>query len=86
MLRSDSIVSLWFRFNEDDGTYSIDIETKGIEINFPRAKVQFLCGEYIAFPVNITTLDENMNKIDTYSITANDSHSIQEHENGEGNS
>lgn len=86
MLRSDSIRSLWFRLNEEDGTYSIDIKTKGIEINLPRAKVQFLCGEYIVFPVNITTLDENMNKVDTYSITANDSHSIQEHKNGEGNS
>ena len=86
MLRQDAIRSLWFRLNEEDGTYSIDIETKGIEINLPRAKVQFLCGEYIAFPVNITTLDDNMNKVDTYSITANDSHSIQEHENGEGNS
>lgn len=68
-MKPEDIRSLWIRYDEEDNTYSIDIETKDMCINFPRVNVQFLCGEYVAFPVRITTLDENKNMINEHAIT-----------------
>lgn len=70
-MKPEDIQSLWIRYNEDDNTYSIDIETKDMQISFPRTHTQFLCGQYTAFPIRITTLDENMNTINDYAIISN---------------
>lgn len=77
-MKPEEIRSLWIRYNEDDNTYSVDIETKDMEISYPRANVQFLCGEYVAFPVQITTLDENMNIINSHSLISNEGQGTNE--------
>lgn len=67
---SKKINGYWIRSN-DDGTYSIDIEYMEYTVTFNRARIEFSCGENMAFPITIETLDENDNHINSYSLIPN---------------
>lgn len=52
------IQSYWLRL-EDDGTYSLEIETNAYTVNYPKVNVQFLMNHVIAFPVKIEALNSD---------------------------
>ena len=69
-MKSEDIRSLWIRYDEEDKTYSIDIDTSSYSVSFPKTQIQFTCADNIALPYSIAILDENNNIVNTYSLTA----------------
>ena len=69
-MKSEDIRSLWIRYDEEDKTYSIDIDTSSYSVSFPKTQIQFTCADNIALPYSIVILDENDNIVNTYSLTA----------------
>jgi hypothetical protein len=69
-MKPEDIRSLWIRYDEEDKTYSIDIDTSSYTVSFPKTQIQFTCADNIALPYSIVILDENNNIVNTYSLTA----------------
>ena len=69
-MKPEDIRSLWIRYNEEDNTYSIDIDTPSYSVSFPKTQIQFTCADNMAFPFSVVVLDDNNNAVNNYSLTA----------------
>lgn len=69
-MKPEDIRSLWIRYNEEDNTYSIDIDTSSCSISYPKTQIQFTCADNMALPFSVVVLDENNNAVNTFSLTA----------------
>ena len=69
-MKPEDIRSLWIRYNEEDNTYSIDIDTSSYSISYPKTQIQFTCADNMALPFSVVVLDENNNAVNTFSLTA----------------
>ena len=69
-MKPEDIRSLWIHYNEEDNTYSIDIDTSSYSISYPKTQIQFTCADNMALPFSVVVLDENNNITNNYSLTA----------------
>ena len=69
-MKPEDIRSLWIRYDEEDNTYSIDIDTSSYSISYPKTQIQFTCADNMALPFSVVVLDENNNTVNTFSLTA----------------
>lgn len=67
-MKSEEIKSFWIRYDDDDNTYTVEIETDSFCINYPKANVIFSCSDNMAFPVSISILDKNGHVSNEFSL------------------
>lgn len=54
--------------HDNEGTYSVTIETSAHTITYPRVIVNFGVNQLIAFPVGFQVIDDNINVLFNYTL------------------
>lgn len=80
-MKPEDIRSLWIRYNEEDKTYSIDIDTSSYSISYPKTQIQFSCTDNMALPISVAVLDDNNIIIKNYSLATRPQQSPEDQSN-----
>lgn len=75
-MNSDNIKSYWIQKN-DDGTFSIDIETDFFTVNYSRTRIVFSCEPTMALPIYIEVLNSENKVIKQFSLNFSDNQAKQ---------
>ena len=70
-MNEENIKCYWLDKN-DDGTYSLSIDTNGFNISYPRLEVRFISNGLISFPASFIVLDEENNQVNNYGLVTQD--------------
>lgn len=71
-MNNKNIRSIWIRYDDELDCYNIEIERDSYVINYPRTNIVFSDNGFMAFPIRIVTLDEQMNTVNEFSLAPND--------------